>query len=1167
MWITDSVDLPDELLTALEQDKLVIFAGAGTSMSPPSSLPSFYQLAEQIAQDAQRPSPTRDNVHLDEFLGHLEEQGVPVRERTAALIGRRASRPNPLHMGLLRVASQATVRLVTTNYDLHFERAARKLELKINVYQAPALPLGNRFAGIVHLHGALGSPGSSLVLTDRDFGEAYITDGWAARFLVRMFTRYTVLFIGYSHQDTVMRYLARALPPGTQRYALSATDSPAEWAALGIHSISYPWTADHRELTTAIDAWARQASTGHIEHEARIRELVSLPPPQDPINESYLTRILLDATTLQFFVRHACGIQWLAWVVGSGSLEGLFEDRGSLSYGDQLLANWLADHHAVDNVEEVLDLLRSHGMRIHPYLWHTIARRLQVDPEPPEDTVNRWIVALIQSARSAEEFRELTVLLNRLVDRSHLKACRVLFGFLTTPQPRMLPRVRWSTDDLRLTDLEVNLPGDPYWLTEAWQKLRPSLSTIVGTLTPTLAEHLSMAYQQLPLFSKASQSWDPYGFRRSSIEAHEQNSLGNDLDPLIDATRDCLLWLIEHEPEVGKAYVHIWLRHEAPLLRRIALTGLTADRTLSSDDKLQILLQQELLFAHPLKHEVFWALQSAYPDALEATKRLLLERAMTASTSTRNEETAAYERYNLLVWLTSIDPSHPETRRYLDDIQARHPDFEPRERPDFGHWVTAGWTEREEERASGELLDMQPEQVLDRHAAVDQTAEEMQTILREITAAATQSAPWAVEFIRQTVNRKIWDARIWDALLTGLSSADGLRGVMDEVLPALEIYPARREIIDSTSRLLEAAVRHAPVEEIPLNLLRILSVVGQYWHDAESPEEEAVARREYLETAINHWSGRLLHVAMQVITDLWRGQGGEWAGLPNEAKLFLAHVCSSRSDHGMLGVSVLAGNLHFLHAVDQSWAEAIVVPILDWARGLHAVAAWDGFLIWGRWNEPLLTHLADWLGDGYRHVKGSLPNRIGRLLEHLALVFLLSSNQRIRNDWLDRFVVSAEAEDQRAWAMEVTDVLKQLDSPGASQAWNRRLSPYWVRRLDNVPKPIDSAEVFAMLTWLPYAGEDFPRAAQLARRGPRPSFTQHWEVRHLIGPLALSDYPSESAVLLAWLLSACDPPFWYCAEAKDTVIRLRGLAKNEELRPVIEQLARLGCEGIEDLLD
>ena len=49
-----------------------------------------------------------------------------------------------------------------------------------------------------------------LIVTDKDFGRAYLRDAWAARFLERMFASFTVLFIGYSHDDVVMRYLARA---------------------------------------------------------------------------------------------------------------------------------------------------------------------------------------------------------------------------------------------------------------------------------------------------------------------------------------------------------------------------------------------------------------------------------------------------------------------------------------------------------------------------------------------------------------------------------------------------------------------------------------------------------------------------------------------------------------------------------------------------------------------------------------------------------------------------------------------------------------------------------------------------------------------------------------------------------------------------------------------
>jgi hypothetical protein len=54
-----------------------------------------------------------------------------------------------------------------------------------------------------------------LVVTDKDFGRAYLREAWAARFLERIFSAVTVLFIRYSHGDVVMHYLTRL--PGESR--------------------------------------------------------------------------------------------------------------------------------------------------------------------------------------------------------------------------------------------------------------------------------------------------------------------------------------------------------------------------------------------------------------------------------------------------------------------------------------------------------------------------------------------------------------------------------------------------------------------------------------------------------------------------------------------------------------------------------------------------------------------------------------------------------------------------------------------------------------------------------------------------------------------------------------------------------------------------------------
>ena len=112
---------------------------------------------------------------------------------------------------------------MTTNYDLHLSDTLASRGKSFTEETAPSLPLGDDFIGIVYLHGSLRRPPRQLVVTDADFGQAYLRDAWATRFLERMFGRYTVLFVGYSHNDVVMSYLARGLRSNTTRYVLTSS--------------------------------------------------------------------------------------------------------------------------------------------------------------------------------------------------------------------------------------------------------------------------------------------------------------------------------------------------------------------------------------------------------------------------------------------------------------------------------------------------------------------------------------------------------------------------------------------------------------------------------------------------------------------------------------------------------------------------------------------------------------------------------------------------------------------------------------------------------------------------------------------------------------------------------------------------------------------------------
>jgi NAD-dependent SIR2 family protein deacetylase len=123
MWFHD-IELPDELSQARRDGRLVVFAGAGVSRGPPSSLPLFPGLAERIAENTAMPQ--EPNELLDRFLGRLHRSGVKVHELAQAILLDPQSRPNPLHDLLLRLFGKPeAIRLVTTNFDRHFTSACQ----------------------------------------------------------------------------------------------------------------------------------------------------------------------------------------------------------------------------------------------------------------------------------------------------------------------------------------------------------------------------------------------------------------------------------------------------------------------------------------------------------------------------------------------------------------------------------------------------------------------------------------------------------------------------------------------------------------------------------------------------------------------------------------------------------------------------------------------------------------------------------------------------------------------------------------------------------------------------------------------------------------------------------------------------------------------------------
>ena len=262
---------------------MVFFCGAGISM--PTGLPDFAGLIEQLYSSLHiAPEPAEERAFerrkFDEVLGLLEGRLTPnaMRAEIARIL---SASPDPeslhLHRALLQVSRNASgSRLVTTNYDDNFARADPTQELRFDA--GPGLPDVHHWNSILHIHGRLErseaqSDLSTLVLTKRDFGKAYLAEQWAARFVRSLVERYTVVFVGYSLGDVVVEYLMTAVTDSQaahRAYALAGYSNPQEfeereskWKQNGVLPILYDSRNGHELLVQTVEEWARLSADPH----------------------------------------------------------------------------------------------------------------------------------------------------------------------------------------------------------------------------------------------------------------------------------------------------------------------------------------------------------------------------------------------------------------------------------------------------------------------------------------------------------------------------------------------------------------------------------------------------------------------------------------------------------------------------------------------------------------------------------------------------------------------------------------------------------------------------------------------------------------------------------------------------------------------------------------
>ena len=314
--------------------------------------------------------------------------------------------PNEFHFNILNLfRKKEEIRIVTTNQDEMLEKAMKTLGIELKVFDAPALPYGNDFNGIVHLHGSVSDPGH-MVFTDTDFGDAYMLNGYASRFLTGLFRKYTVLFIGYSYNDRIVRYLTTAITARniSHAYILADWSDTKELERAGIRLIEFP-NKEYELESNAIKELGKYTKRGVFDWIQRISILNSDTPPLDKDTQDEILDGINRLPVQKEFCSRIKGKQWPSWFDGNNVFDALFANNSSLSDSDRLWAKWLSSHYISD---ELLRLIEKHNNVVNEEFSGIILSEFNKnDGEHTNELFGTYLAILRHSLRNEYQYHRL----------------------------------------------------------------------------------------------------------------------------------------------------------------------------------------------------------------------------------------------------------------------------------------------------------------------------------------------------------------------------------------------------------------------------------------------------------------------------------------------------------------------------------------------------------------------------------------------------------------------------------------------------------------------------------------------------------------------------------------------------------------------------------------
>ncbi len=1096
---TDYSELPQELIDAHADGRVVFFVGAGASCAPPSNLPLFKGLAEKMGEEAE--SPYQEGEPIDTFLGKLTSLKPPynVHKRAKVLLDPSDSCPNDIHKTIVRLASAYNrFRVVTTNFDLHLEKAAEDENIKIpDIWNSPALPLGDQMEGLVHLHGSVTRSPNELILTDRDLGRAYLYEAWATRFLRTLFQENVVVFIGYGLNDPTMRYLTLALPSNASLYAFLHEDEVKgqDWKRLNVRTISFG--RSYENLLPSLQNWLNLVK-GKEAYRNRFDRIVSLGVDNlTEADDSFLDMLFSSVDAAIGFAKATDSaaeenkLEWLHWLEARSEFKRLFEPDLAVRDNEALdvLGRWFVKNFIAspDLHGAAFKTMQKMGQSMSVSLYQEAFGSVVDLARKDRDAARRWKAFLLTSVVGRSlNFREDRWLFADGVPEDLFTLRSILRPYLKIKPPLSGSEYE-SDEDSKLSEAEPNIPDvEVSWavgedlLTKSVQKVVELANSGGPRFGAVLEDSLAQAYELLEAYYGSR--FDRYSIH-DAFKSHVLYQSPSESDAVIEGLRDYGEKAIRDQRNAGLS--DRWWSLKRPFFRRLALHLMAVNEFQTADEKIEWVLDCEALFDSDLKYELSQVFEAAIEDASEEVRNKVLvsiENHVPSEDDASSGRDCAYVKHNLLVWLTTLAPEWEAALTMKKELEVEN-GFKPREHPDTdcgGILVSIG---EKPPMSVGDFLanaETNVHSLLDDLLSFDYSEWKICGPSRRGLVSLFQEAVernpsagialWKDLVARGVVNgtedtkETSRELELFNAVIDGWAKAEMGESLFIEVVQLVSSCVEEFGSADSIGRFLvrqiEKRIESGETESVAK--LRKLAK-GLFCEQVEKFTYIANGQTAFNEkTLLNAWPSS---VALYWIKEIdRRGRRNKFDNIKLTKKEENALTSFLTAPQPVLDIAqpAIASNLSFIHAVDAKFARENIFTLFKKRDSFKN--AWLGYLSSPRFNDKMLNDgFFELVFEQWSELEDIETNSRYRFFE-LVIRILSCSNISEKNfpRMANRSVTVGGGSYSVTFAKIVALLLKNNDID-STKVWNRWLGEHIKRRIEGLPRNASDVE---LLYWI-----------------------------------------------------------------------------------------------------